>query len=93
MIEDEMVGWRHRVSEHEFEQAPGDNGGGKPGVLQSMGFQESRTTERLNKSNNNKSTVIAWCLFPYSGKTISTGISESGNSDILLALPTRIPLI
>ena len=63
MIEDETVGWRHRVSEHEFERAPGDNGGGKPGVLQSMGFQESRTTERLNKSNNNKSTVMLGAYF------------------------------
>ena len=92
MTEDETAGRHHRLNGHEFEQAPGDNGGGKPGVLQSTGFQESHTTERLNNSNNNKSTVIAWCLFPYTAKTIS-GISESGNSDILLALPTRIPLI
>ena len=24
MTEDEMVGWHHRLNEHEFEQAPGD---------------------------------------------------------------------
>ena len=24
MTEDEMVGWHHRLSGHEFEQAPGD---------------------------------------------------------------------
>jgi len=35
--EDEMVGWHHRLSRHEFEQAPGRTG--KPGVLQSMGLQ------------------------------------------------------
>ena len=34
MTEDEMVGWHHRLNEHEFEQALGD---GKPGLLQSMG--------------------------------------------------------
>ena len=26
MTEDEMVGWHHRLSEHEFEQTPGDSG-------------------------------------------------------------------
>ena len=33
MTEDEMVGWHHRLSGHEFEPAPGD------GVLQFMGSQ------------------------------------------------------
>ena len=32
-----MVGWHHQPDVNEFEQAPG--GGGKPGVLQSMGSQ------------------------------------------------------
>ena len=27
MAEDEMVGWHHRLEEHEFEQAPGDGRG------------------------------------------------------------------
>ena len=31
-----MVGWHHRLDEHEFEQALGD---GNPGVLQSTGSQ------------------------------------------------------
>ena len=35
--EDEMVGWHHRLSRHEFEQARGRTG--KPGMLQSMGSQ------------------------------------------------------
>ena len=35
-IEDEMVGWHHRLNGHEFEKTPGD---GKPGVLQFMGSQ------------------------------------------------------
>ena len=27
MTEDEMVGWRHRLDGHEFEQTPGNSGG------------------------------------------------------------------
>ena len=43
MTEDEMVGWHHRLSGHEFEQAlsVGD-GQGKPVMLQSMGLQRAR---------------------------------------------------
>ena len=49
MTEDEMVGWHHRLTGHEFEQV-GDVGEqvgswwwtGKPGVLQSMGSQRVR---------------------------------------------------
>ena len=43
MTEDEMVGWHHRLNEHEFEQTPGDSEGtGKPGVPQFMGSQRAR---------------------------------------------------
>ena len=40
-IEDEMVGWHHRLDGHEFEQAlgVGKGQGRKPGMLQSMGLQ------------------------------------------------------
>ena len=35
-----MVGWHHRLNEHEFEQTLGDGEGqGSMGVLQSMGWQ------------------------------------------------------
>ena len=27
MTEDEMVGWHHQLSEHEFEEVPGDGEG------------------------------------------------------------------
>ena len=37
MTEDEMVGWHHRLNEHEFEQTPG--GGEGQGSLQSIGLQ------------------------------------------------------
>ena len=40
MTEDEMVGWYHWLSGHEFEQALGvGDGPGKPGMLQSMRSQ------------------------------------------------------
>ena len=44
MMEDEMVGWHHQLYGHEFEQAlgVGNDGTGKPGVLQSMGLQRVR---------------------------------------------------
>ena len=43
MTEDEMVGWPHRLSGHEFEQALGDGEElGKPGLLQFMGSQTVR---------------------------------------------------
>ena len=49
MTEDEMVGWHHRLSEHEFDQAPGDSGGqGSLACCNSWGPKESDTTERLN---------------------------------------------
>ena len=55
MTEDETVGWHHRLSEHEFEQAPGHSGGeGSPACCSPWGRKESHTTERLNNSNNNK---------------------------------------
>ena len=40
MIEAEMVGWHHRLSGHEFEQAPGD--AQTSGVLQPMRSQRVR---------------------------------------------------
>ena len=47
--EDEMVGWYHRLYEHEFEQAPGVGEGLRSLVCCSpWGHRESNTTERLN---------------------------------------------
>ena len=37
--ENEMAGWHHQLSGHEFEQTPGQWRTGEPGVLQSMGSQ------------------------------------------------------
>ena len=49
MIEDEMVGWHHRLDEHEFEQAPGaGDGQGSLMWCGPWGRKESDMTERLN---------------------------------------------
>ena len=46
-----MVGWHHRLNEHEFEQALGD-GEGQEGLVccSPRGHKESNMTERLNSS-------------------------------------------
>ena len=36
MAEDEMVGWCHRLNEHDFEQTPGNSEDREAGVLQSV---------------------------------------------------------
>ena len=49
MTEDEMIGWHHRLYEHESEQALGDGDG--QGVLaccSPWGHKELDVTERLN---------------------------------------------
>ena len=54
VTEDEMVGWHHRLNEHEFEQAPGDGEGqGGLACCSPWGCKELDMTEQLN--NNNKS--------------------------------------
>ena len=52
MTEDEMVGWHHRLSGQEFEQALGDGEGqGSLVCCCPWGHQELDTTERLNSSS------------------------------------------
>ena len=46
--EDEMVGWYHRLSGHEFEQTLGDGKGQESLCFSPWGRKESDTTERLN---------------------------------------------
>ena len=49
MIEDEMVGWHHRLDGHEFEQALGvGDGQGSLACCSPWGCKESDTTERLH---------------------------------------------
>ena len=49
MTEDEMVGWHHRLSGHDFEQALEDGDGqGSLVCCNLWSRKESDTTERLN---------------------------------------------
>ena len=49
MTEDEMVGWHHRLDEHEFEQAPGiGDGQGGLACCSPWGCKELEVTEWLN---------------------------------------------
>ena len=53
MTEDEMVGWHHLLSGHEFEQTPGDGEGQESLVCFSpWGRKESNTTQGLNSNSN-----------------------------------------
>ena len=57
--EDEMVGWNHRLSRHEFEQTLGD-GEGQGSLLccSPWGCKEMYTTEQLNHNNKWKTEEI-----------------------------------
>ena len=49
MTEDALVGWHHRLNEHEFEQAPGvDDGQGSLACYSPWSSRELDRTERLN---------------------------------------------
>ena len=69
-----MVGWRHQLNGHEFEQAPGDGEGEGSLVCYSpWGHKESETTERLsNRSKaafssrgNNNNLIITMTITIY----------------------------
>ena len=49
MTEDEMDGWHHQLSGHEFEEAPGvGDGQGSLAFCSPWGHKELDTTEGLN---------------------------------------------
>ena len=49
MTEDEMLGWHHQLSGHEFEQTLGvGDGQGGLACYSPWGHKESDTTEQLN---------------------------------------------
>ena len=57
--ENEMVGWHHRFSGHEFEQTPGDSKGWASLVCCSpWGHKGSDMTWRLNNNNSNYLVLI-----------------------------------
>ena len=52
--EDEMVGWHHRLNEHELEQVLGvGDGQGSLACCTPWGRKESDMTERLNNKKHN----------------------------------------
>ena len=51
LTEDEMVGWHHQLSGHEFEQTLRDSGQGNPVCCSRWGLKESDTTERPNNNS------------------------------------------
>ena len=52
MTEDEMVGWHHQLSGHEFEQAPGDGDGqGGLACCSPWGHKVLDMTEQLNNNS------------------------------------------
>ena len=54
MTVDKMVGWHHRLSGHEFEQAPGDGEGqGSLVCCSPWAHKDSDATEQLNNNNDN----------------------------------------
>ena len=60
MTENEMVGWHHRLSGHEFEQTQGDSEGqGSLACCSLWGRKESDTTELLN--NNRRMRESTQC--------------------------------
>ena len=51
MKEDEMVGWHHRLNEHEFEEAPGVGESQESlSCCSPWGHKESDMTEQLNNN-------------------------------------------
>ena len=61
MTEDEMVGWHHRLNEHEFKQTLGDGEGqGSLVCCCPRGHKESDTTEGLNNNKMKRAVVMAF---------------------------------
>ena len=60
MTEDEMVGWDHQLSGHEFEQALGDSEGqGSPLGLQRVGYNLATEQQQQHKLKQHcKATML-----------------------------------
>ena len=58
-----MVGWHHRLNEHEFKQTLGDGEGqGSLVCCGPRGHKESDTTEGLNNNKMKRAVVMAFFL-------------------------------
>ena len=57
-----MVGWHHRLNEHESEQTLGDGEGQRSlACCSPRGHKKLDTTERLNNNNDNKGCRRSEC--------------------------------
>ena len=57
-MEDELVGWHHRLDAHEFGQAPGvDDGQGSLAFCSPLGRKESDMTEQLNLTDEKRRVI------------------------------------
>ena len=64
--EDEMVGWRHRLNGHGFEQVPGDGEGqGSQACCSPWGHKESDMTERLKNKITKKTICVLYTFTMY----------------------------
>ena len=61
MAEDEMVGWHHQLSGHEFEQGDSE-GQGSLACCCSWVCKESDMTERLNNNRSGRQTERRYSL-------------------------------
>ena len=63
MAEDEMIGWHHQLSGHEFEQSLGDGEGrGSLVCCCPWDLKELDRTERLNKKKIRKQLKCPWTV-------------------------------
>ena len=61
MTEDEMVGWHHQLSGHEFEWTPGVGDGQKSlACCSPWGLKESETNEQLNWTELKDNLIGRW---------------------------------
>ena len=71
--EDEMVGWHHQLSWHEFEQTPGDSEGqGSLACCSPWGLKESDTTELNNNSGGRWKRIFSEICFLNTKSTFRT---------------------
>ena len=63
MVEDEMVGWRHQFSGHEFEQTPRNSEGQRRlACCSPWGCKESDMTQRLNDDKHSELKRRLWTV-------------------------------
>ena len=70
-MEEEMVGWHHRLDGHEFEQTPGASDGLGTWHAAVHGVAELDTTEQLNRSDVPLPASLLQCDLPSPKQSLS----------------------